>query len=201
MVRMSLLLIGTLLLSSKSAITSATVAPADGPSYTSDGQLKRPQRYREWVFLTSGVDMSYTPKAQADSHHVFDNVFVSPSAYQGFLHTGTWPDKTVLVLENRNGESGRSINTRGQTQSAEVTGLEVHVKDATLPGGWGFYVPGSAATAKLMPHTASCYACHEQHAAVDTTFVQFYPTLLPLAQQKGSLSAAYLKEINAAPAK
>ena len=39
-----------------------------------------------------------------------------------------------------------------------------------------------------------CYTCHTQHAAVDTTFVQFYPTLLPIAQSKGTLSASYQKE-------
>ncbi|MGB6744077.1 MAG: cytochrome P460, partial [Terracidiphilus sp.] len=37
-------------------------------------------------------------------------------------------------------------------------------------------------------------------AAVDTTFVQFYPTLLPIAQKKGTLSASFLKEsTDAAP--
>jgi hypothetical protein len=30
---------------------------------------------------------------------------------------------------------------------------------------------------------------------VDTTFVQFYPTLLPIAKSKGTLAAAYWKEI------
>ena len=29
------------------------------------------------------------------------------------------------------------------------------------------------------------------HGAVDKTFVQFYPTLLPIAKDKGTLSAAY----------
>jgi aspartate oxidase len=29
---------------------------------------------------------------------------------------------------------------------------------------------------------------------VDTTFVQFYPTLLPVAKEKGTLSAEYVKE-------
>jgi hypothetical protein len=29
---------------------------------------------------------------------------------------------------------------------------------------------------------------------VDTTFVQFYPTLLPIATTKGTLAAPYLKE-------
>jgi hypothetical protein len=32
---------------------------------------------------------------------------------------------------------------------------------------------------------------------VDTTFVQFYPTLIGLAKAKGTLSAAYLKEMSA----
>jgi hypothetical protein len=47
---------------------------------------------------------------------------------------------------------------------------------------------------KLLPKEMDCYSCHEQHAAVDTTFVQFYPTLLPIAKAKKTLSAAYLKE-------
>jgi hypothetical protein len=29
---------------------------------------------------------------------------------------------------------------------------------------------------------------------VDTTFVQFYPTLLPIAQKRGTLSDSYLKD-------
>jgi aspartate oxidase len=33
---------------------------------------------------------------------------------------------------------------------------------------------------------------------VDTTFVQFYPTLLPIAQKKGTLSAEFLKDEAAA---
>jgi len=33
---------------------------------------------------------------------------------------------------------------------------------------------------------------------VDTTFVQFYPTLLPIAQRLGTLSEAYRKESGAA---
>jgi hypothetical protein len=31
--------------------------------------------------------------------------------------------------------------------------------------------------------------------------VQFYPTLLPIAQKKGTLSAAYTKELAAQPTK
>ena len=46
----------------------------------------------------------------------------------------------------------------------------------------------------MMPTSAACYSCHAQHAAVDTTFVQFDPTLLPIAQSHHTLSPTYLKD-------
>ena len=71
----------------------------------------------------------------------------------------------------------------------------MHVKDeARFPGRWAFFAFGTNKTAKLIPATASCYSCHTDHGAVDTTFVQFYPTLLPVATQKGTLAAGYLQE-------
>jgi hypothetical protein len=33
---------------------------------------------------------------------------------------------------------------------------------------------------------ASCYSCHEKNGAVDTTFVQYYPTLIEAANTKGT---------------
>jgi hypothetical protein len=168
----------------------------DGPSYTVDGQLKFPERYREWIYLTSGLDMSYSPTAMAAGHSTFDNVFVNPSAYRAFLQTGTWPDKTVIVLESRGAEGKHSINTQGKSQTPEVMGLEVHVKDESRAGGaWGFYGFENPVSAKQIARSASCYTCHEQHGAVDTTFVQFYPTLVGLAKDKGTLSQEYLKEM------
>jgi hypothetical protein len=173
-----------------------SVAANDGPNYTADGELKLPETYREWIFLTSGVDMSYSPSAAMSGHSMFDNVFVNPAAYRSFLKTGTWPDKTTLVLEIRGAEGPSSINKRGHSQSPETMGMEVHVKDARLEGGWGFYEFTGSESAKLIKRPAGCYQCHENHAAVDTSFVQFYPTLLGLAKAKGTLNAAYLKEIS-----
>src|SRR5271157_5719169 len=79
------------------------------PTYTGEGRLLFPANYREWIYLTSGVDMSYSPNASMD-HSMFDNVFVSPDSYKAFLQTGTWPDKTMLVLEARMAGSKASIN-------------------------------------------------------------------------------------------
>ena len=74
--------------------------------------------------------------------------------------------------------------------------IEVHVKDeARFPGQWAFFGFGTGKTSKMIPTTTDCYSCHAAHAAVDTTFVQFYPTLLPIATSKGTLSAAYQKEM------
>jgi hypothetical protein len=169
--------------------------PSLAPEYTQDGRLKFPEPYREWVYLTTGFDMSYNPAMQVGDHHMFDNVFVNPEAYKAFLETGTWPDKTMLVLEARGAQGKGSINQKGNYQGAEVMGFEVHVKDeARFPGKWAFFGFGDDKTAKMVPTTADCYSCHSQHAAVDTTFVQFYPTLLPIAKSKGTLSAGYQKE-------
>jgi len=167
---------------------------ANSPIYKADGNLKFPTQYREWVYLTSGVDMSYSPNMNMD-HSMFDNVFVNPEAYKAFLQTGKWPDKTMLVLEGRVAGSKGSINKTGHFQTGEIMGLEVHLKDeARFPGKWAFFSSDDGVTGKLLPREMDCYSCHEQHGAVDTTFVQFYPTLLEVAKKKNTLSAAYLKE-------
>ncbi len=174
---------------------------SSGPEYTSDGQMKLPEHYRDWVYLTTGFDMSYNP-AMRMGHHMFDNVFVNPEAYKAFVETGTWPDKTTLVLEGRGAEDKGSINQQGNYQGTNVMAVEVHVKDeGRFPGKWAFFGFDDAKTAKMFPTSMDCYSCHAEHAAVDTTFVQFYPTLLPIAQRKGTLSAAYQKETAAAAKK
>jgi hypothetical protein len=182
-------------LSSAALLQSAPAPRGSGPEYTSDDQLKLPENYRQWVYLTTGFDMSYSASAMAMDHHMFDNVFVNPESYKAFTETGTWPDKTMLVLEARKAEGKGSINQRGNFQGGEVMGLEVHVKDESrFPGKWAFFGFDDTKTAKMTPTGAACYTCHQDHAAVDTTFVQFYPTLLPIAKAKGTLSASYQKE-------
>ena len=176
-----------------SGLTSAQISNSSAGTtrYTNDGQMKFPEDYRQWVYLTTGFDMSYNPALQMD-HHMFDNVFVNPEAYKVFMATGKWPDKTTFVLEARRAMDKGSINQRGNYQGSDVMGLEVHVKDETrFPGKWAFFAFGNAKTATITPATAECYSCHAMHGAVDTTFVQFYPTLLPIANSKGTLAPGY----------
>ena len=177
--------------------TMVNAAASTAPAYTKNGDMLPPSNYREWIYLTSGIDMSYSPKAAGmENMSMFDNVFVNPEAYRSFLSTGTWPDKTVMILEGREARSKGSINQRGHFQAVGVMDFEVHVKDESrFPGKWAFFsfdAPNKNGT--LIPQGAPCYKCHTDHGAVDTTFVQFYPTLLPVAQEKHTLSAEFLKD-------
>jgi hypothetical protein len=182
---------------SKTAPAQATgnTSSTQAPTYTTEGRLMFPANYREWVYLTSGVDMSYNPSGIAMDHSMFDNVFVNPDAYHIFLQTGTWPDKTMLVLEVRVAGSKASINKSGHYQTSAVMGHEVHVRDESrFQGKWAFFGFDVDGPPKQVRKESVCYSCHEHHAALDTTFVQFYPTLIELAKKKGTLSANYLKD-------
>jgi hypothetical protein len=191
-----LVIVGAALLASFAADGEPPTA-VTAPAYTADGKLRLPEDYRLWVYLATGFDMSYNPALRM-GHHMFDNVFVNPDAYLSFLQTGTWPDRPCSSSPLRRGDRG-SINKAGQYQST-LMGLEMHVKDeARFPGKWAFFVFDEGKPATMIPQSADCYSCHTDHAAVDTTFVQFYPTLLPIATARGTLSAAYQRE--SAPAK
>ena len=162
----------------------------DGPQYTSDGQLLRPDNYREWVYLSSGLGMTYGPVSAENANRppLFDNVFVTRTAYRSFLNSGRWPDKTMFILEVRTSDSKASINKDGRFQTDRLA-IEAEVKDeARFAGKWAFFgFDRDAATGKMLPTTAVCYSCHREKGAVDNTFVQFYPTLIKVAKEKGTM--------------
>lgn len=174
----------------------APAVAGDGPQFTSANELVRPENFREWMFVSSGLGMSYGPNAPAaDRPPRFTNVYVNPSSYRSFMKTGRWPDKTILILEIRDSASEESINKAGRFQ-AGLLAIEALVKDeARLQGGWGFFDFGRAGAlsdrVKALPQTASCYACHSKNAAVERTFVQFYPTLLDVARRMGTLNPSF----------
>jgi hypothetical protein len=171
---------------------------ATAPSYTSAGQLIRPLDYRSWVFVTSGLGMTYGPAQPAAGRPpMFDNVFVTRDAYSAFMRSGTWPDKTMFILEIRRAETNVSINNGGHTQG-DIALIEAAVKDTERfksTGGWGYFSfdsrDGLVESAAPLPATARCYACHSANTAVDNTFVQFYPELFAVAKAKGTVKPTY----------
>ena len=100
----------------------------------------------------------------------------------------------MFVLEVRSSASKGSINKGGHYQE-EVVAVEVHVKDQKrFPAKWDFFEFGTAAkTAKPLGAKSTCQACHSTNGAVDETFVQFYPTLLPAAKAHGTFRAGMEK--------
>jgi len=159
-----------------------------GPQFTADGKLVRPEGYRRWVFVSSGLGMSYSQKA-SDDMQMFTNVFVNPASYDYFLVHGTWPDKTIFVLELYGSTSQGSINKHGNYQTGFM-GLDVEVKDETrFADKWAYYGFNSneKAASPNTPGKNDCWQCHDQNAAVEHSFVQFYPELLKVAREKGTI--------------
>src|SRR5262249_41532120 len=178
---------------------------ADGPRYVNGTNLLRPADYREWIFLSSGLDMNYNPPPGSASgpprqseRHTFTNVFVNPSSYRGFLQTGTWPDRTIFVLEARAADNVSRYfpaNQLGRFQTSNA-GIEANVKDSRFRDGWAFFsFNGTAPAAEPLSGEAltrgQCVECHTKETAVERTFVQFYPVLLEVARQKGTLKPAF----------
>ena len=162
--------------------------PGGEPTYTADGELIRPADFREWVFVTSGLGMTYNQPTEGRTQN-FTNVYVNPASYRAFMKTGQWPDKTMFILEIRSAKSEGSINKGGHFQSGLVV-IEASVKDESrFPGKWAYFDFGRDMKTQVapLPRTERCYACHTDNGAVDNTFVQFYPTLLEVAAKMGTL--------------
>jgi hypothetical protein len=192
--RLATMVLGALAFAGAAASVGNADERASPARYDDSGRLRFPADYRTWVFLSSGKGMSYNPVANDQPEAPYDNVFADPAAYRAFTETGAWPDGTVLVLEIRGSTSHGSINKGGSFQSGEALATEVHVKDTARFGGdgWAFFGFHGSEPAEMIGREANCYACHEANTAVDRTFVQFYPTLLPIARAKGTLSANFL---------
>jgi hypothetical protein len=168
---------------------------ADRPQYSNRNELLRPGDYRNWVFLSSGLGMSYNPTA--GGHDMFTNVFVPQWAYRQFLQSGKWPEKTMFVVEERGADSRGSINQHGHYQT-DLMGFGVEVKDSShFPEKWAYFNFSESTKSAVANPKEGCFQCHDAHAAVEHSFVQFYPTLKPVAQKFGTYDAEREKVQNA----
>ena len=153
------------------------------PRYAEDNQLLRPEGYRNWTFVAANYGMGYTegnPNAPA-KNPTFHNIFIQPQAFAHYKKNGSFPDKTMLVMEVYKPGTNASINKRGAFQD-QFLGVEVALKDSDrFPEKWAYFnfigKEGKPLTqAKAFPKQA-CWNCHNEHGASDNVFVQFYPPL------------------------
>lgn len=151
------------------------------PRFTDGGELIRPEGYREWMFVGSNINMGYTEGA-APKESSFHNIYIQREAYREYAATGKFPDKTVMVMEVVAAGSNASINKKGQFGDRPL-GIEVSLKDEKrFPEKWAYFnfigKSRGAPLAQVQPlPKEACWKCHNQHAAVDNVFLQFYPVL------------------------
>lgn len=188
-----------------SLLVAAAVSAADDPK--PGPKLLFPKDYRTWVYLSSGLDMTYKGESGfkckgGPCPKMFENVFVRPEAYSSFLKNKIWPDDTVFVLERRCSLQNASIDTKGSTQSTLAL---VAASQKSKLNGWNYYFfapdgdlnckgpdpvfdgqskePFSNSSSEAMRQ--ACWNCHKEHGLKDNTFIQFYPTLKPLVSTQG----------------
>ena len=161
-----------------------------GPAVANDhfemkgGKLKRPEGYREWIYVGTPV----TPNDLNDGKAAFPefhNVYIDPDSWAHWKKTGEFPDGTVLIKELVSVGSKGAVSGNGYFQG-DFIGLEAEIKSArhfpNEPGNWAYFSftrpdhRSLAQTATAFP-TESCNACHAAAAADDFVFTQYYPVL------------------------
>lgn len=161
--------------------------------FTEDGQLIRPDDWREWIF----VGMPVTPNALNGGHAVLPEtqaVYIDRASWEYWKQTGTFRDGTMFAVEltllmsegaHEDGSTEQTIG-RGFFQD-EFSGLMFSVKDSERfpgePGNWAYFSSeigagesGYPETMAALP-TEACNACHEANGTQDWVFAQLYPVL------------------------
>jgi hypothetical protein len=155
------------------------------PRYVGDS-LIRPDGFERWVLAGASIGLGYSEPSGADAARgavtggMFHNVYIEPTAYEHYVRTGKFREKTMLAMTLY--EPGQKVHPSKQGFfEGSFIAVEFALKDSQrYPGSWAYFnfgqgAPGSRSVA--MPQRAGCQACHAQNAADDNVFVQFYPTL------------------------
>ena len=160
------------------------------PEYNEKGHLMTPEGYRQWVYVGSSLGLSYSGDERPVEKQTFHHIYIQPEAFSTYVETGQFPEKTMLVMENYTPGNKDTVDSNGKEEFGTLhghfeqsrTGVEVALKDHDrFEEGWAYYVvTGRGGTlrdsAKEFPK-AACWDCHNDHAADDNVFVQFYPIL------------------------
>ncbi len=108
---------------------------------------------------------------------------MDPDSFSHYERTGEFRDGAVMVKELV-GVGAREATTGKGYFMGDFVGLEVPIKDSKRfkdePGSWAYFsfghkLPLKAEAAKNA--AASCNECHQNSAAKDFVFRQFYPVL------------------------
>ena len=147
--------------------------------------LLRPEGYREWIFVGSSLGLAYSQDPEVTrGANIYKNVYINPSSYREFARTGKFPEGTMMILELFSSDVKREPGLQGSFEKDFIS-LEMSVKDSVrFEGGWGYFnfSEGGVLKAKADANPPNlCFSCHDQNAATDHVFTQFYPVLRDVA--------------------
>jgi hypothetical protein len=169
-----------------SYVLAVKAAPPEGRTalveFTPDGKLKKPDGYRNWVYVGAVV----TPNDLNDGEAMFPEfhaVYMDPESFAHYEKTGKFRDGTVLIKELSSVGSKEAASGKGYFQG-DFTGLEATIKDSKRfkdePGSWAYFSFGHKYPLKAEVSknaAAACNQCHQDNAKTDWVFSQYYPVL------------------------
>jgi Cytochrome P460 len=169
-----------------SYVLAASAAPPGGTTaaveFTPDGKMKRPDGYRNWVYVGAVV----TPNDLNDGEAAFPefhSVYMDPESFAHYEKTGEFRDGTVMIKELIGVGAKEATSGKGYFMG-DFRGLEASIKDSKRfkdePGSWAYFSFGHKYPLKAeatKQAAASCNACHQTSAAKDDVFSQYYPVL------------------------
>ena len=156
--------------------------PAAAVEFTPDGRLKKPDGYRNWVYVGAVV----TPNDLNDGEATFPefhSVYMDPESFAHYKKTGEFRDGTVMIKELIGVGAKEAASGKGYFMG-DFRGLEATIKDSKRfkdePGSWAYFsfghkYPLKAEAAKNA--ASACNQCHQDNAKTDWVFSQYYPVL------------------------
>src|SRR5437870_148218 len=109
--KMLLLFAVTAVISDAAALRSGEARPKLAePQYNEKGELKLPGDYRDWVFEGSNIGLEYRKDVRETTEQDkkprpekgigdFHNVYINAEAYEQYLRTGKFSEKTMLAMD------------------------------------------------------------------------------------------------------
>jgi len=165
-----------------SYVIAAAPASVPGIEFTSEGKLKLPVGYRQWVYVGASVTPNDLNAGQA-LFPEFHSVYIDPESYAHYQKTGEYRDGAVLIKELAS-VGGKEETSGNGYFMGDFLSLEVAIKDSQRfkdePGSWAYFSFDYKPTLKkeAAKHAAaSCNQCHQDNAAEDFVFSQDYPVL------------------------
>ncbi len=153
-----------------------------GVEFTPDGKLKKPDGYRQWVYVGTPLTPNELNGGEAPFPD-FHAVYIDPESYAHYEKTGEFRDGTVMIKELVGIGAKEAASGKGYFMG-DFIGLEASIKDSKRfkdePGNWAFFSFGHNYPLKAEATknaAASCNSCHQANAANDYVFSQFYPVL------------------------